>query len=128
MKDIKKHLCDEMHKFVKEHIDELENKKTIWGNNQAYEELGFKDRKDMLRQIKNDPEVAFWALTDLCVWGMSRDYCRELFIEKETDDILVYKIGERFFVGNYASTKEQDIKEVRPIKKSIVVYEWEEVK
>ncbi len=127
MKDIKKHLCDEMHKFVKEHIDEVENKKTIWGKNQTYEDLGFKNRTDMLRQIKNDHEIAFWALTELCNWGMSKDYCRELFIEEENDDILVYKVENRFFVGNYVSDIETYIREVKPTKKTIVVNVWEEV-
>ncbi len=59
---------------------------------------------------------------------MSKDYCRELFIEEENDDILVYKVKNRFFVGNYASTKEEDIREVKPTKKTIVINVWEGVK
>ena len=65
--DIKELLCFEIHKFVKEHIDEVENKKNFWGRNQTYDELGFKNRSDMLEQIKKNPEVAFWALTELMV-------------------------------------------------------------
>lgn len=126
MKDIKKHLCDEMHKFVKGHIDEVENKKYVLGNNQTYEELGFKNRTDMLRQIKNDPRIAFWALTELCNWGMSKDYCRELFIGEETDDIIVYKVRNRFLVGTL--NEDDGIIEVKPIKKTIVVNTWELVK
>lgn len=39
---IEKELCKVMHKFVKEHIDEVTD---------SYANLGFKDSTDMLRQI-----------------------------------------------------------------------------
>ena len=138
MKDIKKLLCETMYKFVKEHIDEVENKKNFWDKNQTYGELGFKNRSDMLKQIKNDYEIAFWSLTELLSWGMSKshdkkstDYCH-LFIEEEKDDgTIVYKVKNRFFVaypihedGSKFPTRTE-IKEVHKVTKLVKVCEWE---
>jgi len=133
--DIKELLCFEIHKFVKEHIDEVENKKNFWDKNQTYDELGFKNRSDMLEQIKENPEIAFWALTELMVWGMSKthdkrvtDYCFLLFVADEDDDgNVVYKIGGRFFVASHRHKKPFVIKEVKKVTKLIKVNTWEDM-
>jgi hypothetical protein len=59
MKDLNKIICNTMHKFVNEHIDEVKD---------SYSNLGFKDSVDMLNQIKNNIETAIWALTELCYY------------------------------------------------------------
>lgn len=48
MKDINKELCEYMHSFVSEHLDEITD---------SYESLGFKDSEDMLEQIKSNVVV-----------------------------------------------------------------------
>lgn len=133
--DIKELLCFVIHKFVKEHIDEVENKKNFWDVNQTYDELGFKNRSDMLEQIKENPEIAFWALTELMVWGMSKthdkratDYCFLLFVaDDDGDGNVVYKIGDRFFVASHRHKEPFIIKEVRKVTKLIKVNTWEDV-
>lgn len=136
---IEKLICKEIHKFVKEHIDEVENKLTIWGDKQTYQELGFNNRTDMLKQIKNDIEVAIWALQELMVWGMSpnhnhdsHDYTREFFTEDiiEEDNLTIYKVGnpERYFATEYnRHTRITSITEVKRITKLIEVTTWENV-
>jgi hypothetical protein len=128
---IEKLICKEIHNFVKEHIDEVENKLTIWDNRQTYPELGFNNRADMLKQIQNDIEVAVWALQELMVWGMSpnhnrfsHDYTKELFMA----DCNVYKVGnpERYFTTKYNRyTNTTSITEVKRITKLVEVTKWE---
>ena len=128
-------LCSEIHKFVKEHIDEVENKKNFWDKNQTYDELGFKNRSDMLKQIKEDPQIALWALTELMVWGMSKthdrlatDYRRQLFVEEETEDgDIYYKIGDRYFIAHFYYYGPDTIKEVKKVTKLVEVNTWEVV-
>ena len=133
MKDIKKVLCERMYEFVKEHINEVNEvteKKDIFGRSQTFESLGFKDAKDMLKQIKNDEETAYWALTELLVWGLSKDYCREMFIAEETDTFTVFKLidgeMERYLICNYELHKPIEIKEVRKVIKLVEVNTWED--
>lgn len=129
MKDIKKVLCETMYKFVKEHIDEVTEKKDIFGRSQTFESLGFNDANDMLKQIKNDYEIAYWALTELLYWALPRDYMHELFIQEETDTFTVFKLqdgdNERYLICKYELHKPIEIKEVRKVTKLVEVCEWE---
>jgi hypothetical protein len=136
---IEKVICKDIHEFVKEHVDEVENKLTIWGNKQTYKELGFNNRADMLKQIKNDIEVAVWALQELMVWGMSpnhnhdsHDYTKELFTEdiSEEDNLTIYKVGNplRYFATEYnRKTQTTTIIEVKRVTKLVEVTTWENV-
>lgn len=136
---IEKLICKEIHKFVKEHIDEVENKLTIWGDRQTYQELGFNNRTDMLKQIENDIEVAVWALQELMVWGMSpnhnhdsHDYTKELFTAdiSEEENCTIYKVGkpERYFATKYNRyTMKTSITEVKRVTKLVEVTTWENV-
>lgn len=130
MKDIKKVLCETMYEFVKERIKEVTEKKDIFGHLQTFESLGFKDAKDMLRQIKNDAEVAYWALTELLHWLLPRDYMNEFFIKEETDTFTVFKLdddgNERYLIFKHELHKPVEIKEVRKVTKLVEVNTWEE--
>lgn len=134
---IEKLICKEVHKFVKEHINEVENKINFGGNKQTYQELGFDSRADMLRQIKNDVQIALWALQELMVWGMSpnhnrdsHDYTKELFTEdiNEEENWTIYKVGnpERYFATEYNRyTQTTSITEVKKVTKLVEVTTWE---
>lgn len=130
MKDIKKVLCERMYEFVKEHINEVTEKKDIFGRPQTFESLGFKDAKDMLKQIKNDEEIAYWALTELLYWALPRDYMHELFVKEETDTFTVFKFQdddkERYLICKYELHHPIEIKEVRKVTKLVEVNTWEE--
>ena len=131
MKDIKKVLCERMYEFVKEHINEVTEKKDIFGRPQTFESLGFKDAKDMLKQIKNDEEIAYWALTELLYWALPRDYMHELFIKEETDTFTVFKLDddghERYLICKYELHKPIEIKEVRKVTKLVEINTWEDM-
>lgn len=134
---IEKLICKEVHKFVKEHINEVENKINFGGDKQTYQELGFDSRADMLRQIKNDVQIALWALQELMVWGMSpnhnrdsHDYTKELFTEdiNEEENWTIYKVGnpERYFATEYNRyTQTTSITEVKKVTKLVEVTTWE---
>ena len=130
MKDINKVLCESMYNFVKEHVNEVTEKKDIFGRPQTFESLGFKDAKDMLGQIKNDADIAYWALTELLVWGLAKDYCCEMFVAEETDTFTVFKLFdgemERCLICNYELHKPIEIKEVKKVTKLVEVNTWEE--
>lgn len=130
MKDINKVLCESMYNFVKVHIDEVTEKKDIFGHNVTYDDLGFKSKNDMLSQIKNDADIAYWALTELLYWALSRDYMHELFIQEETDTFTVFKLqdgdNERYLICKYELHKPIEIKEVKKVTKLVEVNTWEE--
>ena len=130
MKDIYKALCERMYEFVKEHVDEVIEKKDIFGHVVTYDDLGFKSKSDMLSQIKNDADIAYWALTELLVWGLAKDYCREMFIAEETDTFTVFKFQDgdnsRCIICKYDLHKPIEIKEVKKVTKLVEVNTWEE--
>lgn len=131
MEDIKKLLCKNMYEFVKEHINEVEEKRDLFGHSQTFQSLGFKNDKDMLKQIKNDLSVAYWALTELLYWALSRNYTREFFTEEEAGDDTptVYKLNdkgcERYFICTSEMNEPIEIKEVRKVTKLVEINTWE---
>lgn len=91
MNNLEKELCEVMHDFVEKHIEEVARNLSLRGHTWDY--LGAKNEDDLLDQIKSTPDIAAWALTELCSWGMDKNYCKELFTEE--DD--VYKINNYLF-------------------------------
>jgi hypothetical protein len=69
-------------------------------------------------------ETAFWAMTELCAWWMTKNYLDE-FLVSEADNYNIYKIGDRFIKKSY---HEDGIVEVKQVVKMIPVIDWEEVK
>ena len=115
MIQIEQHLCNTMYRFVKEHLSEIKD---------SYEYLVFKDEKDMLKQIKTDWQTAFWAMAELCVWGITKNHLDE-FLVSEAENYNIYNIGNIFFKKPY---HEDGIVEVKQVVKTIKVIDWEEVK
>lgn len=91
MNNLKKELCEVMYNFVEKHIEEVARNLSLRGYMWDY--LGAKNEDDLLDQIKSTPDIAAWALTELCSWGMDKDYCKELFTEED----YVYKINNYLF-------------------------------
>lgn len=112
---IKQHICNTMHRFVKEHLSEIKD---------TYENLGFSNERDMLNSIKTDWQTAWWALTELCAWGMTKNHLDE-FLVSEAENYNIYKVGNRFFKKPY---HEDGIVEVKQVVKTIKVLDWEEVR
>lgn len=127
MEDIKKLLCKNMYEFVKEHINEVEEKRDLFWQPQTFQSLGFKNDKDMLKQIKKDLTVAYWALTELLYWALSRNYTREFFTKEATDELIVYKLNDKGSERYFICTSEDpiEIKEVRKVTKLVEINTWE---
>lgn len=104
-------LMNYVYNFVKSHLDEL---------NDTPEFLGFKSIKDMLNCIKNNEEDAIWVIQELMVWGLKKDYTKELIAGNMQDEweSTVYKINDIYFTcyGN-------EFKQVKLTTKTIQVFE-----
>ena len=115
--DLNKYLCHYMYQFVKEHINEVKD---------SYSTLGFLNEYDMLKQIKTDTSVAIWALTELCWWGLERDYTNEKFRYDRTDDFDIYTLdGSVYFRVICDENNNSTIKQMHKIPKTI--YIWSEL-
>lgn len=117
MKPIEEYFCNVMHDFVKKHINEVKD---------SWEYLGFVNSEDLLNQIKTDVDNAYWALTELCSWGLAEDYCNDMFSVYQNfkdDYFAVYKLGDK-----YIKTELPDkvvITEVEKRIKLVEVVEWQ---
>lgn len=119
MKDLNKELCKVMHKFVKEHIDEVKD---------SYSNLGFKNSSDMLKQIKCNVEVAVWSLFELLDWGLSKnyrmDFLYEAYATNNDEDVYLIKDSDgkkRFFVVDYDEMRPFEVEQK---KEKIEVIRW----
>ena len=119
MKNLEKELCKVMHKFVKEHIDEVKD---------SYSNLGFKDSVDMLKQIKGNIEVAVWSLFELLDWGLSKnyrvDFLYEAYATNNDEDVYLIKDSDgkkRFFVVDYDEMRPFEVEQK---KEKIEVIRW----
>lgn len=135
MKNIERLLCNNMHDFVKDHIDKITD---------TWKYLGFADGEDMLSQIKSNVEIAVWALTELLWWGMDKNYTALVFEECVVsnnnkynltndaleDEVTVYKLqdGEntKYFKLRIDGTNYK-ITEIKKTKKVIEVDVWEPI-
>lgn len=127
MRDIKEELCYAMHKFVKEHIGEIECEPSSMCDE-------WKNEKQMLRDIRKDYKCAVWALGELLTNWMGKDYCTELFVVNKYEDeegyeqeicrIVDRRGKERYFRPIYP---DEDVVEVKPVTKMVEVTFWEEV-
>ena len=113
-----------MHDFVKEHITEI---------TYTYDNLGdFKNEKDMLSQIKRKPDIAAWALTELCSWGFSDDYASKCFLcdtftNDHGYDIEIFKLNDG---GKERYCRIEDygiVVEVNKVTKMVEVTKWEDI-
>lgn len=119
-------ICDYMHNFVKEHIDETK---------ETYEVLGFKDKDDMLNGIKSDINDAYWALTELCCWGMTSNYTQthfkmyEYWFNNGESLNIIYKIGDKYyrFDGDYVHDNTMIPIEVKKITRMVEQIDWIDV-
>lgn len=119
MKDLNKELCKVMHKFVKEHIDEVKD---------SYSNLGFKNSADMLKQIKNNVEAAVWSLMELLDWGLAKnyrmDFLYEAYATDNDEDVYLIKDSDgkkRFFVVDYDEMRPFEVEQK---KEKIEVIRW----
>ncbi len=76
--DIKQFVCAAAYEFLENHYNELKERP---------EDLGFKSKEDLFERVKNNPLDAIWCIRKIFTIYMDKDYCSQLFIENEEDDI-----------------------------------------
>jgi hypothetical protein len=119
--DIKQFVCAVAYDFLGKHYNELREKP---------EDLGFKSKKDLFECVKNEPLDAIWCIREIFTCCMGTDYCSQLFIENEEEDIYkatlngetrYYKLefDEKFFFP-----KVVDFVEVKKHTKLVPVVSW----
>lgn len=91
-RDYKAKFRNFIHDFIKERLSEIKD---------SYSHLGFKDAKDMLKQIKNDDQVAMWAFTELMYWDMGREYYKDYQVGEINDETPVFKVDDFYFICDF---------------------------
>lgn len=95
----------------------------------AYEELGFKNKTELLKSVKENIDDACWAFIELMRWGMDSNY-RDLYQVDNLDDeykTQVFMIKDKLFTiesFNENNKLYYSLKEVVKIEKTIWTYEY----
>ena len=118
--DIKQFVCAAAYEFLENHYNELRERP---------EDLGFKSKEDLFECVKNDPLDAIWCIREIFTCEMDMDYCSQLFIENEEEDIYKATLnGEtRYYQLEFDEThfnKVIDFVEVKKHTKLVPVVTW----
>ena len=118
--DIKQFVCATAYEFLEKHYNELR---------ETPENLGFKSKEDLFECVKNNPLDAIWCIREIFTCDMGTDYCSQLFIENEEEDIYKATLnGEtRYYQLEFDETylnKVIDFIEVKKHTKLIPVVYW----
>ena len=76
--------------FIKRNSDKIQY---------TYQELGFKNKNELLKSVKENLDDACWAFTELMRWGMDNNY-RDLYQVGTFDDeyeTQVFMIKDKLF-------------------------------
>lgn len=120
--DIKQFVCAAAYEFLKKHYKEMTD---------TPEELGFKNKTDLLNSVKNNPLDAIWCIREVFTWGMDKDYCTLLFIENEGQSVYkaTYNGETRYYQLVFDVDYEvSDFSEVEKTTKVIEVIEYKPIK
>lgn len=116
MKEEEKMLCDFMANFFESHF-----------NNITYDLSGsnIEHNKDVFVELlKSSPEDAVWALTELCWWGMDKQYLNEIYEYKPEDhQFYVLKINGRYIRLSFDDKYDYDLRFVEPKIKTVTYFD-----
>lgn len=76
--DIKQFVCAAAYEFLENHYNELRATPEDWE---------FESKEDLFECVKNNPLDAIWCIREIFTCEMGTDYCSQLFIENEEEDI-----------------------------------------
>ena len=113
-------VCAAAYEFLEKHYNELRERP---------EDLGFESKEDLFDRVKNDPIDAIWCIREIFTIGMGTDYCSQLFIENEEEDIYKATLnGEtRYYQLEFNEThfdEVVDFIEVKKHTKLVPVVSW----
>lgn len=96
--------------FIKNHWDEI-NK----------ERCEITSKRKLNAEIKADPAMAAWVLTEVMSWGCEKDYLDDLRVEHpKEEEQLIIKIKKQYFKYDY---KKYEFEECFAKTKKIVYFE-----
>lgn len=118
--DIKQFVCEAAYEFLKNHYSELR---------QTPEELEFESKEDLFECVKNNPIDAIYCIREIFTCEMGTDYCSQIFIENEEEDIYKATLnGEtRYYQLKFDKNsfyKVIDFVEVKKHTKLVPVETW----
>ena len=118
--DIKQFVCAAAYEFLENHYTELTKRP---------EDLRFKSKEDLFECVKTDPLDAIWCIRKIFSMYMGTDYCSQLFIENEEEDIYKATLnGEtRYYQLVFDETHFDDVinfVEVKKHTKLVPVVTW----
>ena len=106
-------LCDHMVEFFKENFDKIDY--DLSDSNLPI------TKREFLGELRNDPETAAWALTELASWGMDKEYLRDVYVDTPSDcSFTVLKFGDvymKFHILGYI------IEPTEPKTKTVTYFE-----
>lgn len=104
--------CLAVYNFFRDKCDKITN---------SPEYFEFESWDDMLTQIKNDFDVALWAITEIPFWAMPEEYDESIKVGYDENDNVVFKLDDLYFTTNDDNT---DITLVKPITKLVEITTW----
>lgn len=118
MKPEEKLLCNYMADFFEEKFDKI-NDEFDW------EDSGMPtDKKEFIKEISSDAEVAIWSLTELACWGMDKDHFNEMRVFKDdNNDFWVIKIDDKYIKIHINKFWNYQLKFVEPKTKTVTYFE-----
>jgi hypothetical protein len=111
---MKQKFCTKVYEFFKDKCDKI---------NGDPKRLGFEDWEDMLTQIKNNFNIALWAITEIPYWYMPDEYEESIRVGYNEDDDVVYKLDDMYFI----TIDNENITFVKPVTKFVEVTTWEKI-
>ena len=109
---IKNKFCLAVYNFFRDKCDKII---------ETPERLSFESWDDMLTQIKNDFDVALWAITEIPYWYMPDEYFDSIQAGYDADDNIVYKLDDLCFITNHDTS---DIILVKSVTKLVEITTW----
>jgi hypothetical protein len=118
--DIKQFVCASAYEFLENHYNELKERP---------KDLGFKSKNDLFECVKNNPLDAIWCIREIFTWNMYTDYCSQLFIENEEEDIYKATLNEetRYYKLEFDESRFDEVVnfvEVKKHTKLVPVVSW----
>ena len=113
-------VCEAAYNFLGDYYAELRKRP---------EDFGFKSKEDLFERVKTDPLDAIWCIRKIFSMYMGTDYCSQLFIENEADDIYKATLnGEtRYYKLEFDESRFDEVinfVEVKKHTKLVPVVTW----
>lgn len=116
MKAEEKLLCNYMAKFFEDKFSKITY-------NLSDSNLPTQKRK-FIAEIRRNPQIAVWSLSELANWGMDKEYLRELYIELPDEcDFTILKIDDKYLKLTYDEEYNYHLNFSEPKTKTVIYFD-----